>query len=112
MAAACNTLVDMDWNRHASFVGVNSAVNMFNWDVMSSFPSKLLKHTVETVPPLLESGLSVDKSGRVLQQIARRKLEVLLPMRPLQMLLFEMRPDVFCTLVGMENSHHGHSTKY
>ena len=82
-------------------VGVNSAVNMFNWDVMSSFPSKLLKHTVETFPPLLESCLSVDRSGRVLQQVAGRMLEVLLPMRPLQMLLFETPPDVFCTLVGI-----------
>lgn len=92
MAAACNTLVDRDLNRHASFVSVNSAINIFKWDVMSSFPSKLLKHMVETFPPLLESGLSIGKSNRVLQQITSRQLKVLLPMLPLQMLLFETPP--------------------
>lgn len=83
MAAACNTLVDRDLNRHASFVSVNSAINIFKWDVMSSFPSKLLKHMVETFPPLLESGLSIGKSSRVLQQITSRQL---------QMLFFETPP--------------------
>lgn len=79
-------------NRHASFASVNSAMNIFKWDVMSSFPSKLLKHMVETFPPLLESGLSIGKSSRVLQQITSRQLKVLLPMLPLQMLLFETPP--------------------
>ena len=102
MAAACNTLVDRDLNRHASFVSANSAINIFKWDVMSSFPSKLLKHMVETFPPLLESGLSIGKSSRVLQQITSR-LKVLLPMLPLQMLLFETPPG--CLLhVGLNGA--------
>ena len=56
------------------------------------FHQELLKHMVETFPPLLESGLSIDKPGLIFQQITSRKLEVLLPMLPLQMLLFETPP--------------------